>query len=67
MEKIATFVHWRNELARVLCNFILRHIATPRYGQFIQASIQYGMDSAARDEVEGNPPPPQWREYYGKF
>ena len=52
----------RDRIAAWLCNWILRHLATETYNDFIGGSIRYGMASAARDEQEGREPPFEFLE-----
>jgi hypothetical protein len=54
---------FRNRVAIAIANFALNSIATERYRKFIYGSINYGMDSAIRDELEGRESPQQhWEE-----
>jgi hypothetical protein len=51
---------WRNRLAKRLCDLVLKHIATERYAGLVQGAIRYGLNAAARDELEGRGSPPPW-------
>lgn len=35
---------WRNDVARVVCNWIMRHIATPTYRAHIEVFVRAGME-----------------------
>lgn len=52
----------RNILARRLCNWVLDHIATPWYRDWIDGAIAYGLSSVARDVDEDRDPPTSWKE-----
>lgn len=40
---------WRDRVAHWACNWILNHIATQHYRDFIDGSIRYGVGAAIRD------------------
>lgn len=48
---------WRDKLVANLVNLVFR-FATREYRMFIEGAINYGMRSAARDELGGLPAPP---------
>jgi hypothetical protein len=50
----------RNRLAKRLCDLVLKHIATERYRGLIEGAVRYGLNAAARDELEGRESPPPW-------
>ena len=51
----------RDRIVVRMCNFLMR-FASKNYREIVTASIEYGLDSAARDAREGLPLPPSWRE-----
>ena len=53
----STTILMRDRIACRLCNFILRHLASPWYRAMIGGSISYGLNAAARDT---GPPPMSW-------
>lgn len=50
----------RNLIAQRLANLALR-IATPTYRAMILGAIEYGLRSAARDEMQGRTSPEDWK------
>lgn len=44
--------NWRNKVTEKLCNFLLRHVATPIYRDWIDGSIRLGLRTAA-EKTEG--------------
>lgn len=49
----------RDRVAWAVCGWILRHVATKHYRDWIDGAIRYGMLAAARDAAEDRPAP--WR------
>jgi hypothetical protein len=53
----------RDRLAWAICTWVLRHVATSEYAQFITGINRYGIAAAARDASEDRPAPewpPPW-------
>lgn len=50
----------RNRLAYTLANAVFNLFATEDYRDFIAGTVQYGLDAAARDVIEGREPPRNW-------
>ena len=48
---------WRDRLAWTAYDWILEHVATRWYRDWITGTIRYGLAAAARDEAEGRPSP----------
>jgi hypothetical protein len=47
----------RDRAAWAMCNWILEHVATRWYRNWITGAIRYGLAAAARDEAEDRPSP----------
>lgn len=60
---IDDLAHWRNRVAERAANWIINHIATPKYRQFLSGVYRYGLDATARDVHEGRPRPQHWKTY----
>ena len=43
------FGKFRDNLTRVVCNFMLRYVATEWYRKMIEGSILYGLEAARKD------------------
>lgn len=46
------FGRFRDDLTRVVCNFMLRHVATEWYRKMIEGSILYGLEAARKDAYD---------------
>lgn len=46
------FARFRDGLVRVVCNLMLRHVATEWYRKMIEGSILYGLDAVRKESRE---------------